>query len=176
MKQIIVILAILIGVASANGQKVKVEADRNVDLAKYKTYSWDRESSPQNPLVHQIIVEAVDQKLSTKGLTKVENGGELTITSWAVTQSDLHNPQESWNPGMNSINTGIVTSSRPIAITEGTLFVVLLDAKTKSSVWRGIATDTLQQGPTGHAANDAKSVDKKIRKAIEKMFKKYPRP
>jgi hypothetical protein len=77
---------------------------------------------------------------------------------------------------MNSINTGIVTSSHPVAITEGTLFVVLLDTKTKSSVWRGTATDILQHGPTGDAAKDAKSVDKKVTKAIEKMFKKYPRP
>ena len=46
--------------------------------------------------------------------------------------------------------------------------VDMLDAKTKNSIWRCTATDTLEHGP------DAKSVEKKIKKAVEKMFKKFP--
>ena len=43
-------------------------------------------------------------------------------------------------------------------------------------VWRGSATQTLEQGPSGNPMKDAKTVEKPIRKAVEKMFKQYPRP
>jgi hypothetical protein len=52
--------------------------------------------------------------------------------------------------------------------------VDMLDAKTKNSICRGTATDTLDHGPTGNMQKDAKSVEKKIKKAEEKMFKKFP--
>jgi hypothetical protein len=54
------------------------------------------------------------------------------------------------------------------------MVVDLLDAQTKSSVWRGTAMDTLSHNPTGNIAKDAKNAQKHIQKAVEKMFKKFP--
>ena len=50
------------------------------------------------------------------------------------------------------------------------------DGGTKSTVWRGSAISTLPHGPTGDQTKDAKDAAKHIRKAVEKMFKQYPRP
>jgi hypothetical protein len=46
----------------------------------------------------------------------------------------------------------------------------------KDGLWRGTATDTLKHGPTGDKVRDAKSVEKPIKKAVVKMFKKFSRP
>ena len=49
---------------------------------------------------------------------------------------------------------------------EGALIVDLYDAKTKKMVWRGVATATASDKPSKNA--------KKMNKALDKMFEKYP--
>lgn len=136
---------------------------------------WTKGLPMSNPLIHQIIVEAVDRAMAEKGLKKVETDGELTIVAWAATESDMHISHPSWYPAMNPISTGIVVSSSSWPVTKGTLVIDLKETATKDEVWRGTATDTLEHGPSGSAAKDAKSVEKKVNKAVTKMFKKYPR-
>jgi len=64
---------------------------------------------------------------------------------------------------------------RLLAVTKGTLVIDMSDARTKNGVWRGIASHTLENGPTGNPVQDAKEVEKPINKAVQKMFKKFPR-
>lgn len=175
MNKLVVALLILFAALTVEAQKVQVRSDQSVDLTKYKTYSWDKGGSMNNPLVHQIIVGAVDRSMAEKGVSKVESAADLTIVAWAATESDLHISHPSWLPSLNSISTGIVGGSQAWPVTKGTLVVDLIDAKTKNSVWRGTGTDTLDQGPTGNLAKDAKGVEKKINKVVTKMFKKFPR-
>ena len=174
MKSLFAAFLIVISIVVANGQKVQVGADRAVNLSKYKTYSWAAGSSTANPLIQQMIVTEVDRAMTSKGLTKVASNGEINLVVFAATESDLHISYPSWHPGMNSISTGIVGGSQQWPVTKGTIVLDMLDANTKNSVWRGQATDTLEHGPTGDMQKDAKSVEKKIRKAVEKMFKKFP--
>ena len=176
IKGIAAILLIIVAAVLANGQKIQVGSDPSVDLAKYKTYGWAKGASLHNPLIHQIIVSAVDRAMAAKGITMVETDPDLSIVVWAATESDLHISYPSWSPALNSIATGIAVGSQTWPVTKGTLVVDLLDAHTKNSVWRGTATDTLEHGPSGNLAKDAKSVEKKINKSVVKMFKKFPRP
>ena len=71
MKTLLACGLIVIGMITVNAQKVKVAADRNVDLVKYKTYSWAQGQATANPIIHETIVEEVDRALSAKGLLKV---------------------------------------------------------------------------------------------------------
>jgi hypothetical protein len=123
-----------------------------------------------------MIVDAVDQEMRGKGFTKVETDPEVTVAIFAATESDLHISYPSWSPNLNSIATGVVVNAQTWPVTKGTLVVDLSDTKTTSSLWRGQATDTLKHGPTGDRVKDAKSVEKPIKKSVQKMFKQYPRP
>ena len=174
MKKIFSSVVILVCTVMVYAQKVEVGADRTVNLARYKTYSWASGPSTSNPLIHQTIVDAVDRAMALKGLTKVALDAEITLVVFAATESDLHISSPSWHPGLNSIATGIGGASQQWPVTKGTIVVDMLDAKTKNSIWRGTATDTLEHGPTGNIQKDAKSVEKKIKKAVEKMFKRFP--
>ena len=160
----------------ANGQKVRVAADPAVDLSKYKTYTWASGLAGTNPIVNQQIVAAVDSQLAAKGLTKVETEPELTLSAWVWTESDMHVVNPSWAPPLNSISTGIAVGSQSWPVTKGTLVVDIADSKSKNGIWRGTASDTLKHGPSGDKAKDAKSAEKPIRKAVEKMFKQFPKP
>jgi len=167
-------LLILMAFAAANAQKVQIGFDRTVDISKYKTYNWDKSPASHNPMIDKIARDAVDGAMASKGLTKVENTGDITVVVFTASESDLQISSPSWSPGLNSINTGIAVSSQSWPVTKGTMVVDLLDAQTKSSVWRGTAMDSLSHNPTGNIAKDAKNAQKHIQKAVEKMFKKFP--
>jgi hypothetical protein len=121
-------------------------------------------------------VSSVDTQLAAKGLKKVDADPELTVVVFGSTTTDIHVSNPSWSPSLNSIATGVAVGSQGWLVTKGTLVVDILDTKTKNSVWRGTATDTLDRGPTGDKIKDAKTVEKPIRNAVKKMFKQFPHP
>ena len=175
-KVVVAILLLLCGAVSVSAQKVSVGSDPGVDVAKYKTYTWAQQSASINPLISQTIISSVDAQLAAKGLTKVDHDAELTVVVFGSTESDTQVSNPSWAPSLNSIATGVVVGPQSAIITKGTLVVDIADAKTTKSVWRAQATQTLDHGPTGDRARDAKTVEKPIKKAVEKMFKQFPHP
>ena len=167
---------ILASALSANAQKVRVGADPAVDLTTYKTYKWDQGSAGANPVVNQMIFAAVDAQMAAKGVKKVDTDPELTLSAFVWTESDMQVSNPSWAPSLNSIATGVAVGSQSWVVTRGTLVVNMADAKSKSEVWRGTASDTLKHGPTGDKSKESKTAEKPIKKAVEKMFKQFPRP
>ena len=176
MKLMVAILMMFLGALSVCAQKVSVGADPGVDVTKYKTYAWSRDAPSTNPIVVEMVRTAVDDQLATKGLRKVDVDPELTVVIFGSQDSDIHVSNPSWSPSLNSIATGVAVGSQSWLVTRGTLVVDMLDTKTKNSVWRGQATQTLDRGPTGDRAKDAKTVEKPIKNAVKKMFKQFPHP
>ena len=167
---------VMLSALSVSAQKVSVGAYPGVDLTKYKTYAWSKEGMGPNPLVNEIAVAAIDTELAAKGLTKVVTDPELLLVVFGSTEGDIHVSNPSWAPSLNSIATGVVVGSQSWIVTKGTMVVDISDTKTKSTVWRGTATETLDHGPTGDKAKDAKRVEKPIKNAVKKMFKQFPHP
>src|SRR5262252_3521361 len=175
MRKVIILLIVAVGAVSASAQKVKVGADPSVDLSKYKTYAWSKPLPPGNPFIQQTIIESVEQGLAAKGLRKVEEHPDITVTYYATSNSDMQISSPVWSNSMGSApSTGIAVDSQSWVVSKGMLVVDIADAGTKNTVWRGSATKTLDQGPSGDPMKDAKTVEKPIRKAVEKMFKQYP--
>jgi hypothetical protein len=175
MKNLICLLLVVIGCVTVNAQKVKVEANPNADLTKYKTYAWTKGMAVSNPHVAELITTAVDAELAKKGLTKLqsEEQADLVVVAWGSTESELYITKPSWAPSLNSLSTGVAAGAQTWPVTKGTLVIDLADTKAKSGVWRGTATHTLEHGPTGNPLHDAKTVEKPITKAVQKMFKKF---
>ncbi len=173
-RTLILVGFVLLFVSSVSAQKVEVTFDRSSDFSKFKTYTWDKAliTLPVGP----IIMQSVDNVMTAKGFKKVETDADLLITALAATESDLMTTTPSVVPGLNPITNGIPTTSQKLPVTRGTLVIEILDNKAKGSVWRGTASKTLDNGPTGNRGRDAKNVEKPINKAVEKMFKKFPPP
>ena len=177
MQSFLMLLLIFAGAISVQAQKVKVGADPAVDVSKYKTYVWSKPMPPGNPFVQQTIIQSVEQALAAKGLTKVEEHPDITVAYYAATDANIQIGYPSWSTAMGSaLSTGIGVDSQSWVVSKGMLVVDIADAATKSTVWRGSATQTLEHGPSGNPMKDSKMVEKPIRKAVEKMFKQYPRP
>ena len=175
MTKILLVIAVLVlGSGTVWAQKVKVISDPATDFSRYKTYAWD-DGMLANPFIKEAIIVAVDNAMSARGIQKVDKEPDLIVSALASTESDLTVTNPGVNtPALNSIARGIPASSQAWPVTKGTLVVSLSDAKTSSGVWRGTATHTLDNGPTGDRVRDAKAVAKPINKAVEKMFKNFP--
>lgn len=157
-------------------QKVRTDYAHGTDFTKFKTYKWVKIS--ENPDVSQLadqrIVAAVDAELAKEGLTKTQDNPDLLVGyQAAVTRetqlntftSDTGGPYgygARWGYGWGSSTSTTTTST----ILNGTLVVDMLDPHAKQLVFRGIATDTLSDKPEKNA--------KKIQKAAQKIFEKYP--
>jgi hypothetical protein len=173
MKRVIIALAFLILASPLFGQKVDVKFDKNVDFSQYKTYFWDKGMPARNPLINQMITEAVDQQLSARGLTKTDAGGDLQVMFMAAVDLDLQLTGIEWSNVSNPMGS-LTRVGPPMNISKGTLVVDMTDRKTERYVWRAIAKQTLPRAPSADMAKDAKSVEKLVKNAVNKMFSKYP--
>lgn len=144
-----------------------------MNFSGYKTYTWlppkvlaNTGVEENDPEYAPLIKAAVDRELSQKGLTEVPTGGDLEVATLALARSI---PQLE-----GYIFTGVPADFFTYATAtvgrynrEGTLVVNLIDARTQTSAWCGMATETIDTNKGGGK--------KKIGPAAAKLFKKYPK-
>ena len=148
-------------------QHVKTDYDRTANFNEYKTYSWEKVQT-KDPLLVDRIKEAVNTTLAAKGLTPVESGGDVSVVAIEMTKN-----QQSLNTFYNGFGGGWRwgggfgnTTTTVDNYKVGTLVVDLFDAKTKTLIWRGSASDTLSD----KSDKNIKNLDK----GVEKMFDHFP--
>lgn len=162
--------------SAAHAQKIKVEFDKNVDFAQFKTYAWD--PTPQayaKPVLVAAIKGAVNEELSKRGLKEVTENPDLYIAMYgavdsdmAVTYSDFY-----YGPwGIPAFDQGFLMwgtapgTTNTAVVHKGQLIVDLIDAQRKKLAWRGIATDKL--------SDQQMKLVEQVNKAAEKLFAQYP--
>jgi hypothetical protein len=153
-----VLLLAALPVAAAT---VRYDNDSSYHFSSPKTFTWVEKTKPEFPLAHPRIVKAIETQLAAKGLQAAAGGGDLKVDYHAVLANRTQITEWGYRPGWG----------RSIDVqqyTEGTLVVDLIDAATDKLVWRGSATDVASDNPQAN--------EKRINKAMEKLFKKYPPP
>jgi hypothetical protein len=168
-------LMLLAGGAAA--QDVNYDYDRRANFSAYRTYAWVGGTSQADNLNHARIVAAVDRQLAAKGLTQVDSTGNpdvLVLYQVALTEDlEVNAYDNRWaGPGWGGWGGwgGGPSRARVERVPVGTLVVGMIDAKTRSMVWRTSATKDLDLG------DNPEKWEKKLNKAVEKMFKRYPVP
>ncbi|MGO9516825.1 MAG: DUF4136 domain-containing protein [Candidatus Korobacteraceae bacterium] len=171
MKRIFVLIVLGLLVSSAAvAQKTNVDWDRQANFSQYHTYAWQKSPHPGKGFWDQRIMDAVDQQLQAKGLTKVDSNPDM----WVVYSNSIHDQKEVVGTGYNYGSYwgwggwgGPSTTTYSTWVTKiGTLVVELSDAKQHELLWRGSATDTIKD-------NSEKNI-KILDKAVTKLFKSYP--
>lgn len=157
-------------VGSAVAQKVNVDFDENADFAKYQTYTWGEGTNLPNPLQHQRMVSAVESELSAQGIVKVESNPDMFASyhGSATERVTYHTDSFGYGyggRGWSGVGGGSLTTHAYTSV-KGTIVLDMWDAETQRPVRRGAATDTLSDRLEKHT--------RKIHKAAEKPFKKYP--
>jgi hypothetical protein len=158
-------------IASGIGMAQQVHSNYmpGTNFAKYKTYKWVAISGSQqlNQIQDAEIKQAVDAQLSAKGFTKTTDDNASMYVGFqpSVDQEREWNAYGMgggwrWGGGM-----GTATSS---TIAVGTLGLDFYDPATKTLIWRGEATETLN--PSGNQQKNQKKLDK----AMQKLLKNFP--
>ena len=152
----------------AAAQDVNYDYDRHANFSAYRTYAWAGGTNLADDLNHARIVAAVDRQLAAKGLARVDSTGNPDVL--VVYQVGLHR-----GPGVQRLRQpagpfprGGPSWARVERVPVGTLAVGIIDAKTRSMVWRAAATKDLDPGQS------PEKWEKNLNKAVEKMFKHYP--
>jgi hypothetical protein len=178
MKLRLIILAAVLFVSPAvtRAQKVTVDYDKSVNFSGFKTFTWSEGSGQaRNPIVGQMIKDAVERELNARGLTRVETNPDLRFSVMAASGMDLQVEKPGWDSEAGVVlNSGVYARGVMWDVSTGTLLLDAFDNKTDQMVWRAFAKDTLPQAPGPNPVDDAKKVEKVVKKAISKMFKKFP--
>lgn len=151
-------------------QKVQTDWDKSKNFASYHTYYWAKVDSP-NPLMNQRLQDAVDAELSKKGWSKQQAGGDVAVVGLGTssTKKDLNTfySGTGWGYGGWYGGGGMGTSTTTVSeYREGTLVLDMYDNNSRQLLWRGTATDTMSDKPEKN--------EKKLNKAVQKMFNKFP--
>jgi len=173
MRKYVFLLLFFLMTALCLSQKIRVVYDQSVDFSQLRSFVWAEQSSESEELTSTMISnfeifnkrvkDAVKHELMKKGLVYTSNKEDADlILSYYVTL-DMKSTTQHIDPGGPLYNTRF-DPTWAVSTLEGTLILNILDAKTNKRAWRGTATEAVKK----------KDQEKRIKKTIKKLLKKFP--
>lgn len=155
---------------AAFAQTISFDFDRSVNFGHFKTYAWVNGTSVPEPLIHQRLVNAVDTQMARKGMRLVSGSANPDVLVAYHASFDTNLQITGFGSGWGGYRYGgyLPASARAEEILVGTMIVDIVDARTRTIVWRATATKDIDV----NAKPDKR--DKNINKTAEKLFKNYP--
>jgi hypothetical protein len=165
---------------------VYVDYDPSADLDSYRTFAWiDTPGTSleyHNGLMHSRVKNYIEHLLTESGLVEDTENPDLNVTYHASSESEMSLDTTAfgygwgvgfvWDPywhGMWGMPGGMYAGSTTIRSYDvGTLIIDIVDAEKNELVWRGSATGIM-------VPEDPAKLQKKIKKNIDKMVKKWDR-
>jgi len=156
---------ILLVAYGAVAQTVTVEFDKAAAFSDYKTFAIrDGQLSSKNPslnspLVKKQIEADIEHDLAAKGLTRVTGPADLNVryTFGSARKTEVETYPAGWY--------GMGTRAVRVPYAEGTLVIDFRDPRTRSLVWRAIASEE---------KTDPNKIEGKLDDMVKKSIEKYP--
>ena len=151
--------------------RVSTDYDREANFNNYNSFAFYKpgiDKAKISDLDKKRILRAIEAEMATKGMIKSENPTLLvSIFTKERERIDVYNHSFGygwgWNPWWYSPNYGNqVTRS-----SEGSLYVDLIDAKTKELVWQGVGTAYLE-------THSIEKREQRIREIVREILTAYP--
>lgn len=181
----VIVIAMFLVVGSCSSTRYIVDHDTRHDFSGYQSYAWFKLATPPdkaeppteaNTILTRRIRWAVDAELAAKGFEQAPVGdADFLVTYSVVLQSHMvlyHTgwaaPYAGWGWGWGGWGWGVGWSGGRTSVdgyTEGTIVVDVLDTKTRTLVWRGIAEN---------AFSKPNPDDEKIRKVVARVMEDFP--
>ena len=165
-------------ISCSSSLKVQTDYDPAVNIAAIKTYNWlekprevpdnAQEALTENTLLDKRVKKAVNIQLIALGLQMEKDKPDVLITYYIGLQDkvDVQRTGGGFHGSRGRFSGGTVYVDE---YKEGTLIVDVLDAASQEIIWRGIAVTKLDDDLK------PKEVEKKLSKAVKKMFEKMGR-
>jgi Domain of unknown function (DUF4136) len=149
----------VIAAAAVHGQMPKygvtVNAEKNVDFAKFTTYSWTQGQPSASKTIDAQVVAAVDRELGALGMTKAASGtGDVLAAYYSLSRTDVDLKAKADSAGL-----------RP-QYSVGTLMVALLEPGSRRRLLRMRIDQPIDTEPA--------KLEAAINTAVAALFAKYP--
>ncbi|WP_374540111.1 DUF4136 domain-containing protein [Flavobacterium sp.] len=154
---------------SCSSVRVNADYDKKANFSAYKSYAYFKsgiDKAEISDLDKKRILYAIDDAMATKGFAKSETP-DLLISIFTKEREVVDVYQNygfgwgwGWGPGWG------MGYSRAITTPEGTLFIDIIDAKTKELIWQG-------QG-TGYLSSNTDKKEERIKEFVSKILEQYP--
>jgi hypothetical protein len=162
-------LLFVITLSSCSSVRVNADYDSKISFSNYKTYAYLKsgiDKAEISDLDKKRILYAIDEVLPTKGFSKSENP-DLLISIFTKEKERVDVNQNfsfgwgwGWNPYWGMGYSNVTTT--PV----GTLFINIIDAKTKELIWQGEGSGYLTKNTTKKEA--------RIKEFVSKILEQYP--
>ncbi len=176
-------LIFLFGFSSLGlASKVHVDYDRQADFSKYRTFAWANSKGFNlediNELLHLRVKNYIEAKMTHGGFLMVDKDPDLLVTYYTASKDQTKinvvrmgyafPTTWGWDPYWSGYwgYAGSSAASGQVSVyTKGTLIIDIIDARTKTLIWRGTLVDSVPDNPD--------KLSKKIYKGIDKIIKKW---
>ena len=154
---------------SCSSVRVNADYDQKATFTNYTTYAYLKsgiDKTEISDLDKKRILYAIDEVMPTKCYIKSDNPDVLiSIFTKERERVDVYNNVGfgwgwGWNPWWGMGYTNVTTTP------EGTLFIDIIDAKTKELIWQGEGT--------GYLTKNTEKKDARIKEFVSKILEQYP--
>ena len=158
---------LVIILASCSSVRVNADYDKKANFTNYKTFAYLKSGIDKveiSDLDKKRILNSIEEVMISKGFTKSENP-DILISIFTKERERVDVYQNygfgwGWNPYWGMGYTNVMTSP------EGTLFIDIIDAKTKELVWQGEGS--------GYLTKDTEKKDARIKEFVSRILEQYP--
>jgi hypothetical protein len=155
-----VTMALLCAVAAP---AVERNYDESFDFQAVKNFAWvDKPGWKVNPLADRRIRGAVESALAAKGFTMTAVADADLLLDYRAAVRDRLRVDETWRG--RRLRGPVVRVWDVTSYDEGTLMLDMLTANDEALVWRGIVSGAISP----------ETAEKRIKKAVNKLLKKFP--
>ncbi|MEJ2056809.1 MAG: DUF4136 domain-containing protein [Desulfofustis sp.] len=176
-------LLLLTLLAGCSRVQTSSEIDAGTDFAGLKTYAWLTDEEPKaedirlnDPRIGTIVRDAVDQVLTEKGYTKVEQEEADFLVVWfgaiekKIKKENIEHFYAPYGYGTlyrdPALRTGASGTAREYE--EGTVIIDVLDPRTRDILWRGSGSGRLVEGQQEQIALN------NLRRSVKKIVQPFP--
>ena len=166
-------LAFAVAAFGCSTLEISTDYAPGTDFSKYKTFTLKPGEQAKNQIAAERAANALSAVLESKGFKRVPEGGDLSVfahfKSGKETQLNTtgygYGGWGGWRygGGYGGMQTTTVTE-----IPTGTLVIDLVDSKSNTAVWRGIAKDQISTSATPEERTQ------KATEVFTKLFEKFP--
>jgi len=138
--------ALALGTVLASGcstLEVNTDYAPGTDFGKYKTFTIKRGTAPKNTLAADRAEASLSSALAARGLTRVPDGGDLLLVPHFSLGKDVQLNSYGYGGWGGWRYGGGMQTTTVQEIPTGTLVIDLVDSKTSTAVWRGMAKDQI---------------------------------
>jgi hypothetical protein len=148
--------------------QVSTDYAPGTDFSKYKTFTMKSGAGGENQIAVTRLLTSIENALKARGLTSVKDAGDLNVFVHVSLGKDTQISSYGYGGWGGWRWGGGMQTTQVQQIPTGTLVVDLVDASTKTAVWRGTAKDEIS---TTMSPEDRQ---KKTDEVTQKLFAGFP--